>query len=128
VSKRTGLLLACLAGPASAVCPLAPADGKALAGAAAQVAWQVDGEPITLGRHFALRLTVCPAGARLVKVDAGMPEHRHGMNYRPSLLPLGDGRWRADGLLFHMSGRWALSFDVEVAGRRERLVDEVMLK
>ena len=40
-----------------------------------------------------------------VEVPARMPEHRHGMNYRPSLTPQGPGRWRADGLLWHMAGQ-----------------------
>jgi hypothetical protein len=50
------------------------------------------------------------------------------MNYRPSLKALGEGRWRADGLMFHMAGRWELIFDVEAGARRERLVDSVVLK
>ena len=29
-----------------------------------------------------------------IKVDAHMPEHRHGMNYAPALKPVGPGRWR----------------------------------
>lgn len=116
-----------LAAPAWAACPPAAADGKLLGGSV-QVAWRVDGAPIANGQHFALLLQVCPADARLLKVDAGMPEHRHGMNYRPSLKALGDGRWRADGLMFHMAGRWELVFDLEAGGRRERLVDSVVLK
>jgi hypothetical protein len=117
-----------LPAPAWAACPPAAADGKLLGGGGVQVAWRVDGAPIVNGQHFALLLQVCPADARLLKVDAGMPEHRHGMNYRPSLKALGDGRWRADGLMFHMSGRWELVFDVEAGPRRERLVDLVVLK
>ncbi len=117
-----------LAAPALAACPPAAADGKLLGAGGVQVAWRVDGAPIANGQHFALLLQVCPADARLLKVDAGMPEHRHGMNYRPSLKALGDGRWRADGLMFHMAGRWELVFDVEAAARRERLVDSVVLK
>jgi len=41
-----------------------------------------------------------------------MPEHGHGMNYRPTIEVLGDGRFRASGLLLHMPGRWQLSFTV----------------
>jgi hypothetical protein len=61
---------------------------------------------------FALQAQVCPPSARLERVDATMPEHQHGMNYRPRLLDLGAGRWRAEGLMFHMAGRWELRFDV----------------
>ena len=142
MSARAARALLCLlVAPAWAACPPAAADGKLLgvsvggsasAGAsgsagAVQLAWRVDGAPITGGQHFALLLQVCPADARLLKVDARMPEHRHGMNYRPSLKALGGGRWRADGLMFHMAGRWELAFDVEAGARRERLVDSVVL-
>ena len=44
-----------------------------------------------------------------------------------SIYPLADGRWRADGLLWHMSGRWELRFDVEVDGVRQRLRHPVQL-
>jgi hypothetical protein len=36
---------------------------------------------------------VCAAApARVLRVDADMPEHRHGMNYRARVSPAGDGR------------------------------------
>jgi len=34
------------------------------------------------------------------------------MNYRPSVKALGNGRHTADGLMFHMPGRWRLLFSV----------------
>jgi hypothetical protein len=132
LNRRTAAALLCLAaGPAGtawAACPPVAADGKRLDAGKAQLAWRVAGAPIANGRHFALLLQVCPADAVLLKVDAAMPEHRHGMNYRPSLTALGGGRWRADGLMFHMAGRWELVFDAEVGGRRERLVDALVLQ
>jgi cytochrome c peroxidase len=50
---------------------------------------------------------------KTLKVDAHMPAHRHGMNYAPKVTALGPGRWRAEGLLFHMPGRWELVFVVD---------------
>ena len=47
-------------------------------------------------------------------VDADMPEHRHGMNYRARVQALGGGRYRADGLMFHMPGRWRFVFDLQL--------------
>jgi len=61
-------------------------------------------------------------------VDAWMPEHRHGMNYKPSVVALGAGRYRADGLMFHMSGRWEFVFEVRTAGKIERLAHSVRLE
>jgi hypothetical protein len=85
---------------------------------------------IVLGRHFAVEAVVCGDGSApvLTRVDAQMPEHRHGMNYRPTLAPKGAGRYVAEGLLFHMPGRWELSFDVEGGGRRTRLATDLLLE
>ena len=118
-----GWLAALLVAPAAA-CPLA---GTPLQSGAVQAAWRVVGPPIVVGRHFVVEVQVCPADATLTRVDATMPEHRHGMNYRPSLQPLGGGRWRAEGLMFHMAGRWELRLDVDAGGRTERLRESVML-
>ena len=54
--------------------------------------------------------------AELVRVDATMPEHKHGMNYAPTMMAIGDGRYRVDGLLFHMPGNWEVAFDVRAGG------------
>jgi len=71
---------------------------------------------IVVGEQFVLELAACPkAGTALparVKLDAHMPEHKHGMNYRPSLEVLGSGRYSSEGWLFHMPGRWEFTFDL----------------
>jgi hypothetical protein len=88
--------------------------------------------PIVANAHFSLDFVVCPrAGTPApdsVRVDATMPEHRHGMNYRPAIVASGNGRYRADGLLFHMSGRWELTFDLADAAGTERLTAKVELE
>jgi hypothetical protein len=94
-------------------------------------------DPIEIGRHFRLEAVVCAGGGRdgatgdtapvLTRVDADMPEHRHGMNYRPTLSATERGRYVAEGFMFHMPGRWQLVFDVEHAGRRTRLTTDVVL-
>ena len=71
---------------------------------------------IAVGEQFVLELAACPkAGGALsarVKLDAHMPEHKHGMNYQPSLKPVGSGGYRSEGWLFHMPGRWEFIFDL----------------
>jgi hypothetical protein len=93
-----------------------------------QVAFAPRGRPIAVGRHFALDIEVCPqAGTplpRSLAVDADMPAHQHGMNYRASVKPLGTGRYRADGLMFHMPGRWRVVFDLATAGGSTRVTHE----
>lgn len=85
--------------------------------------------PLASGRHFSLDIVVCPRGGAslplALRVDADMPAHRHGMNYRPTVRALGDGRYRADGLLLHMPGRWRFLFELSADGRLERLAREV---
>jgi hypothetical protein len=110
--------------PAAAACPL---PKPAVQQGAVQAAWKIDAAPITVGRHFAIDVQLCPADATLARVDATMPEHKHGMNYRPSVKATGAGRWRAEGLMFHMPGRWELRLDVQAGGRTETLVDTITL-
>lgn len=113
---------------AAVACPTSAADGAALAAGPVQLAWRSEPAQLAVGRPFTLLLRLCPADAVLLAVDATMPEHRHGMNYKPSLMPLGEGRWRADGLLWHMSGRWALRFEVKLAGTTQSLQQDVHLR
>ncbi len=81
--------------------------------------------PIPLDRHFEIDVRLCGADATALRVDAEMPLHRHGMNYRATVRRAGPGHFVATGLLFHMPGRWRVVFDVDVAGRTQRLADEV---
>jgi hypothetical protein len=85
---------------------------------------------IVVGQHFTVETLVCAdtGTAVLERVDAQMPEHRHGMNYRPTIASRGTGRYVAEGLMFHMPGRWQLVFDVERAGQRTRLTSDVDLE
>ena len=88
---------------------------------------------MVVGKPFAVDLIVCPreAGARIeeVRVDGHMPEHRHGMNYKASVKAQGEpGRYRAEGLMFHMPGNWEFLFDVRDAKGMERLKQEFPLK
>lgn len=94
-----------------------PAAGRqVLERSGVQLAYAPQGGAVPLGRHFALDIEVCaPAGSvapLLLRVDADMPAHRHGMNYRSTLRPLAPGRYVAEGLMWHMPGRWRLIFEL----------------
>jgi len=92
-----------------------------------RVVYRTRPEAIPLNEPFGLTVWVLdpqPGGApradvKLV-VDAGMPQHMHGMNRVPTLSPRDDGGFDVDGLLFHMPGEWTLTFDVERGGITER--------
>lgn len=89
-------------------------------------------DPVPVGRHFIVAFAVCPrGGAKLpesVRVDATMPEHRHGMNYRPSVSSPQPGIYRGEGLMFHMPGRWDLTFDLVSAVATERLTGTLRIE
>ena len=78
---------------------------------------------VRVGEAFAVEVAVCPAAA-LDRAAATMPEHRHGMNYKPSIRPAGEGRYRTEGWVFHMPGRWEFAF--EAGG--ERFADSLRLE
>ena len=115
---RRLLLASALAGGAAGAwaCGESLGAGRhALAGEGWQIAWRAAPSPVPVGKHFALDIALCaPAGQALpaaLRVDATMPEHKHGMNYRPGVSARGPGQFRAEGLMFHMPGRWELVFE-----------------
>lgn len=92
-------------------------------------------EKVEIGKHFAVEFALCAKdGAptpQNVQVDAYMPEHRHGMNYKTAVTARGGGLYRAEGLMFHMPGRWEYIFEVRASGNdgaRERLTASVVLQ
>ncbi len=97
-----------------------------------RLAWRSDPTPVPVGRLFALEVTVCPrapgGAVAALGVDARMPAHGHGMNYKPSVKPVGDGRYRVEGLMFHMPGQWELVFEVRETGRVERIVQALAVR
>lgn len=120
-------LLVWAASRAWAACPAPPADAQVASSGGVQAAWLAEPTPVRVGQPFALRVQLCPAQARLLRVHARMPEHRHGMNYRASVKPLGQGQWRVEGMLWHMSGHWELRLDVSSQGLEHQLVQSVQL-
>lgn len=103
-----------LSGAALACTP--PLEGGTRLESARHVLAYRPAEAIEVSKHFALEIGVCARSGpppKTLKVDAHMPEHRHGMNYTPAVKPLGPGRWRAEGLLMHMPGRWEFIFEID---------------
>ena len=108
------------------------AKGETIETAKYALAFRTQPEKIEIGQHFAVELALCAkdgaAAPESVRVDAHMPDHRHGMNYKTTVASTGAGRYRAEGLMFHMPGRWEYIFEVRAAGANERLTKSVMLK
>ncbi len=113
-------------------CGSGVADARRLQGTEYVLVFRTRPAKIVVGQHFVVEMWLCPeaggAGPRSVMVDAFMPEHRHGMNYKPTIKALEAGRFEAEGLMFHMPGRWEFRFDVERQGRSERLTSSFVLR
>jgi hypothetical protein len=96
-----------------------------------QLAFALEPREVAVGQPFAIEVAVCAvAGARLperLKVDATMPEHRHGMNYAPTVTRRGPGRFRAEGLMLHMPGRWQLAFELAGSGEARLATHDLVL-
>lgn len=122
-----------LANTAWADCPLDLGRGAGLVifSDHYMIAFHPDPLRIEVGEPFALLFNVCTKSGdpgELVAVDAQMPEHKHAMNYHPSIVAKGDGRFRAEGLVFHMAGHWELSIDVRAGEESERLTHDLYIK
>lgn len=112
-----------------------PADRLQTLGAGGTLlAFAPDAWPPPVGQFFVLEVQACAAGADgalpgpgELAVDATMPAHRHGMNYRPRVLSLGPGRWRVEGLMFHMPGLWRLSFELGSGSATRRLAHDIQV-
>lgn len=99
------------------------------------IAYATDPAAIPLNASFSIEAQVLEGGrdgraARDVAlaVDARMPEHEHGMNVEPVVRPIGPGRFRVEGLLFHMAGFWQMYFDVTRGAVTERAIVRVDLE
>ena len=99
-----------------------------------KVTYETVPDPISSNEPFDLKFSVAPqqapaaAAALTVEVDARMPAHFHGMNRAPKVSRQPDGSYKAEGLLFHMSGHWELYFDIAQTGKTERAQVDINLK
>lgn len=90
-----------------------------------QTAGFLSAPSIRVSEPFSADLVVCHQGVDLVQLDAVMPKHGHGMNYRSALTSVSSDPqssvFRAEGLLLHMPGQWQWRVKVRVAGQTETL-------
>ena len=98
-----------------------------------QLAWSAPDGGVRLNKmhHWILHLKTAEGvpveGARIL-VSGGMPEHDHGLPTAPRVTAeLGEGRYRLDGMRFHMRGRWELVFDIRTDQGRSTLTIQLQL-
>ncbi len=130
MKRGAAALAAILASGGALACELPP-GGQELASRdrGTRLSYRPDPAGLAIDRQFSLIVHVCAGGpVDALTVDAHMPDHRHGMNYKPAVAPMGPGAWRADGLLLHMPGKWEFLFGVRIAGKTERLAHTVQVR
>jgi hypothetical protein len=128
------LVLVALAGAGGQACACEPhlkgAGTERIEGRRYVLAWRAV-PPIRVSEFFSLEVALCSREGQprisTLRVDAQMPEHQHGMNYRASVRPQGPDRFVVEGLLFHMPGRWEFTFDINAGADRESLRGSVQI-
>ncbi len=89
------------------------------------------GGEILDNKHFSLDLSIEAkkgGGTITAVVDADMPAHRHGMNTKPVIADQGNGKYKVDGMLFHMAGDWVIFVDVTRGEVTERASFPVLVE
>jgi hypothetical protein len=104
---------------------LACGPGTAVGPEGAQLAYRVE-PAAAVGRMIAVEVTACD-GLVLEGFDARMPAHGHGLNYRPRITAAGPGRFRVEGILFHMPGAWQFVFDTRAGDAPRRITADLTI-
>jgi hypothetical protein len=139
VWKIAGSGLLCLAahavlagGAGAADCPGIETGFQRLASPQAEIAYRWEPAEPKVGEFFAGEVIACrlanAAALNEIVVQATMPAHGHGMNYRPITVRTGPDRFQVKGLMLHMPGQWRLSFDLYQGETRTRLTRDLNLK
>lgn len=103
----------------------------------ASESWSVEYEsslqPIPINTIHSWVLTIrdadgAPVTGAAIEVEGGMPEHDHGLPTRPRVTEeIGDGRYRLDGLRFHMAGEWEIVVTIKADGKTRTVVIPLQL-
>lgn len=65
----------------------------------------------------------------VVDLRADMPAHGHGLLAQPRIVPgRAPGRYRVEGLRFHMPGYWEIRIQVNQGGKADALLLPVLLE
>jgi hypothetical protein len=92
---------------------ISPVDG-------AMLHYRIKSPPRTVAQHFSMQFLLCRDETMLAiedfKLDASMPAHGHGMNYKASINWLDNGLVEASGMLFHMPGQWRVTVNLSYDG------------
>lgn len=87
---------------------------------------------IKVSEPFQVNLQICRTDGEpfmgQIKVDARMPGHGHGMNYRPEITANTQNSFVGEGFIFHMLGKWQIEFRVMENNKTSKLTIDYHLK
>ena len=92
------------------------------------IALKLPPTPVKIGELFSIDILVCAdpqPGIGNIRLDAKMPAHKHGMNYKPEIKEMADNMYRGSGMFFHMPGEWQISVDLLIDGESRRFLLKV---
>jgi len=133
IARSLGASIAALVAGAAQACEVPTLDNaRQLNDAGSSLVWRfVPTEP-KIGEFFALEFGGCargtPFAAETLRLDATMPAHGHGMNFKPKIVAIGPGLYRAEGMMFHMPGTWQLSLEQRTATGATRLTTDIVVE
>lgn len=86
---------------------------------------------VLVGKPFSVRVSVCSKKGRPflgdLKINAMMPMHKHGMNYKPSVQKISDGKFEIKGFVFHMPGKWQYKIDLKQGDSSDKVLIDYKL-
>ena len=68
-------------------------------------------EQVPLNTPFQAIISICSQTETMpnkLAINAIMPAHKHGMNYKPTITRVDDRTYQINNLVFHMPGIWRL--------------------
>lgn len=85
--------------------------------------------PLDVMHSWLLELTDAagaPVAEAALTVAGDMPQHGHGLPAATSVRAVGSGRYRVDGLKFHMPGWWVVEARVRAGGHDETIAFQLL--
>jgi hypothetical protein len=98
-----------------------------------QVSYVPELSPIPINQIQTWTLQVTDADGQPVEdaeitVEGGMPQHGHGLPTAPLVTEyLGNGQYRVEGMKFHMTGWWTVTFKLVRSGTTDSVTFNLML-
>ena len=87
------------------------------------MSYQLEDSTIVVGQHFSMLFNFCKNGKNVsvnhLALNANMPAHGHGMNYRISVVETASRQYKAEGFLFHMPGSWQVTGRVDYSNKTQ---------